>query len=125
MELSQVTFLAFAICSSLRVFSYFPQIVRIAADSNGATAISFWTWGLWTAANTSTGLYAAINLHDFYLTTVSAFYTACCLIVIALTTIKRRALRLSCDRGPIADTGHATMTPQLGALHCPTHLHRG
>jgi hypothetical protein len=93
MELSQVTFLAFAVFNSLRVVSYLPQIVRVAADTNGASAISYTTWGLWTAANLSTGLYAAVNLHDFYLSAVSAINTACCAFVIALTVIKRRSLR--------------------------------
>ena len=125
MELSQVTFLAFALCNSLRVFSYLPQIVRIAADTNGASAISYLTWGLWTAANASTGFYAAINLQDFYLSAVSAINTACCLIVIVLTTIKRRALRLSCDIAPATDENHSALTQQFAVLRCPTHQRRG
>jgi hypothetical protein len=125
MELSQVTFLAFALCNSLRVFSYLPQIARVAADTNGASAISFLTWGLWTAANASTGFYAAINLHDFYLSAVSAINTACCLIVIVLTTVKRRALRLSHRAAPTRTDDHDALTRQLAALRCPPNLRGG
>lgn len=94
MELSQVTFLAFAVFNSLRAVSYLPQIVRVAVDTNGASAISYTTWALWTAANLSTGFYAAVNLHDFYLSAVSAINTACCAFVILLTAIKRRSSRM-------------------------------
>jgi hypothetical protein len=92
MELSQVTFLAFAVFNSLRVVSYLPQIARVAADTNGASAISYATWGLWTTAHIATGFYAAINIHDPYLLGVSIVNAICCFVVIVLTTVKRRAL---------------------------------
>lgn len=90
MDLAQLTMLIFTGFSALRVVSYAPQIAKVAADQNGATAISYSTWGLWTAANTATALYAAVNLQDLYLASVSAIYTLCCVIVIVLTAIKRR-----------------------------------
>ncbi len=93
MELSYVTFLVFTLLSSLRVVSYLPQIAKIASDNNGASAISYSTWGLWTAAHIATLLYAAINLHDLYLSAVSGVYAACCICVILLTIKKRRDLR--------------------------------
>ena len=92
MELASFTFVAFTFFSSLRIFSYVPQILRIASDKNGAMAISYTTWSLWTAANFATALYAAVNLQDEYLTAVSGISAACCLIVIALTITKRRLL---------------------------------
>ena len=46
MELSHFTFLAFAFFSSLRVVSYLPQIIKVASDTNGASAISYSTWAL-------------------------------------------------------------------------------
>lgn len=89
MEFSQFTLLAFTLFSSLRVISYVPQIVKIACDKNGATAISFVTWGMWLAANLATALYAAVNLRDVYLATVSGAYALSCLVVILLTLVKR------------------------------------
>jgi hypothetical protein len=91
--LAQVTFLAFAFFSSLRVVSYLPQIARVASDINGASAISYSTWGLWTASNGATALYALVNLQDLYLAAVSTMNATCCIVVILLTMIKRRMLR--------------------------------
>ena len=99
MELSQATLLAFTVCTSLRIFSYGPQIAKVAVDANGATAISYSTWALWTAANVATALYAAVNLGDFYLAVVSVLYASCCLVVIVLTIYKRRRVRTGTHPG--------------------------
>jgi hypothetical protein len=93
MELSHITFLAFAFFSSLRVVSYLPQIIKVASDINGASAISYSTWALWTAANIATALYATFNLSDLYLAAVSAIYATCCVVVILITAMKRRLLK--------------------------------
>jgi len=92
MTLSSFTFLLFAAFSSIRIFSYVPQIRKVAADMHGATAISYSTWTLWAAANVATAAYALVNLGDTYLASVSALYAGCCLTVIALTAAKRRGL---------------------------------
>jgi hypothetical protein len=90
MELSHVTFLLFAGFSGLRIVSYLPQIYRVATDGNGASAISYSTWSMWTVANVTTALYAAVNLRDLYLASVSIVYAVCCVVVLGLTFIKRR-----------------------------------
>jgi hypothetical protein len=90
MDLSHIAFFLFAAFSALRMVSYLPQIYRVARDTNGATAISYSTWGLWTGANVATALYACVNLHDLYLASVSVVYATCCIAVIVLTLIKRR-----------------------------------
>jgi hypothetical protein len=77
------------------MFSYLPQIYTVAKDNNGASAISYSTWGLWIGANATTALYAIYNLKDIYLASVSVVYAACCLSVILLTIVKRRRHRLS------------------------------
>src|SRR5262245_23014507 len=85
----EATWLAFAAFSGLRTVSYVPQIVRIAKDPNGASAISYPTWLLWTGAHASTGLYAAMNLSDVWLAIGSTTYALCCMAVIGLTVFKR------------------------------------
>lgn len=90
MELSQITFILFALFSGLRTVSYIPQIHRVATDKNGASAIAYSTWSLWIGANIATALYAFINLKDLYLGTVSLIFTVCCVAVVTITVIKRR-----------------------------------
>jgi hypothetical protein len=90
MQTSSLTLLLFTAFSGLRIFAYLPQILRVARDTNGASAISYSTWILWTGANIATALYALANLGDVYLACVSAVYAACCITVIGLTVLKRR-----------------------------------
>jgi hypothetical protein len=92
--LANMAWLAFVICSGLRMFSYIPQIWRIAADKAGASAISYTTWGLWTGANVSTAVYAVTSLHDLWLAFVSTIYATCCVTVIVLTALKRSGRRI-------------------------------
>jgi hypothetical protein len=89
MTLAEATLLAFTAFSGLRLISYLPQIHKVARDTNGASAISYSTWALWTGSHVSTGLYAGINLGDRVLALASALYALCCVAVIAITAVKR------------------------------------
>ncbi|MDQ8730561.1 hypothetical protein [Bradyrhizobium sp. LHD-71] len=90
---SEAALVAFSAFSALRLVSYFPQIYKVATDANGASAISYSTWILWTGSHLSTGFYAAINLGDDLLAACSALYALCCVAVIILTAVKRQGWR--------------------------------
>src|ERR1700751_5859619 len=90
MTLAEISLGAFSAFSGLRLVSYFPQIYRVARDANGASAISYSTWLMWTGSHLSTRCYASINLGDRLLAACSGVYALCCILVIVMTAIKRR-----------------------------------
>ena len=104
MTLGDLSFYLFTLFNGLRVVSYLPQILRVARDENGASAISYTTWLLWTGANATTGLYAGVNLGDPMLAAINWLNAVCCALVIALTAWKRRASAV--DTLPAGAPGH-------------------
>lgn len=93
MQVSDLTLAGFLLFGSIRILSYLPQILRVARDHNGASAISYTTWSMWTLANLATASYAAVNLRDPYLAGVSCIYALCCALVLSLTVMKRSGHR--------------------------------
>jgi hypothetical protein len=100
MTFADITYYLFTIFNALRIVSYLPQISKIARDTNGASAISYSTWSLWTAANGSTAVYSFSNLGDITLGLTNGFNALCCAVVVALTAFKHRQchsrIRQSC-----------------------------
>lgn len=115
---------AFSFFNTIRVVSYVPQMVRIARDTNGATAVSFLTWTLWACANGSTAAYAGVIIGDRALCLVSSINTLCCAIVICQTIYKRHRWRAAQDGArswqPMSSqlqagtTGYARRLPYTG-----------
>jgi uncharacterized protein with PQ loop repeat len=80
---------AFAICNSVRVFAYLPQIVTVARDQNGAAAVSCTTWGLFAVSHLSTVAYAVLAVEDWRMSAVFASNLLCCLLILAFTLRQR------------------------------------
>lgn len=85
-------FYLFTALNAVRIVSYVPQILAVSRDPNGASAISYWTWAMWAAANGSTALHATIDIGDATMGAINALNAGCCLTVITITVIKRRRL---------------------------------
>jgi hypothetical protein len=92
MPLSEITLAMFSIFNVLRIGSYLPQIIRVAADNEGAKAISYLTWCIWIGANATTAAYAVVNIADVALFLISTLNTLGCVSVVGLTAVKRRRL---------------------------------
>jgi hypothetical protein len=90
MGLEEITLALFAACNSIRVVAYVPQILKAATDKNGASSISFMTWGLFLVAHISTVAYALVNRADFGLAACFAINAVCCGAILAVAYWKRR-----------------------------------
>lgn len=86
----------FALCNSVRVFAYVPQIIAVARDTNGASAISYTTWGLFAVSHLSTVAYAILSLRDWRMAAVFGANTACCAIILGMTAYQRHLYRRNC-----------------------------
>lgn len=108
---AEATLFAYTLCNALRLFSYAPQIVRVARDRDGARAISLTTWWLWIAANATTALYAWVNLGDVPLALLNVLNVICCLAVVVLTAWKRATFDLG-----VSSPGRAALPGQSNKL---------
>jgi hypothetical protein len=89
MTLAEYSFGAFAILNTARLVGYFPQIMRVRRDTDGARAVSIGTWTLFAAANIATMSYALIIADDVAMAIVFALNTIGCLAIAGFTIWKR------------------------------------
>jgi hypothetical protein len=89
MTLADYSLAAFALLNGGRTVAYVPQMVRVYRDPNGATAVSLTTWVLFAAANIATVAYALAVADDRLVALVFGLNTLGCLVIVALTTVKR------------------------------------
>lgn len=81
---------AFALVNSVRVLAYVPQIVTVARDTNGASGVSYATWGLFLISHLTTIAYALVHLRDSIMALLFLGNALACLAIIAITMVKRR-----------------------------------
>jgi len=89
MTLAECSFGAFMILNTARLVGYFPQIMRVLRDADGARAVSIATWTLFAAANMATVSYALIAANDAAMAVVFSLNTMGCLAIVGFTVWKR------------------------------------
>ena len=89
----------FALVNAIRILAYIPQILRAAADTNGASAISYTTWGLFFISHLTTIAYAVVVLGDLILAFIFLGNALACLGILGVTFFKRRRFSAKID-GP-------------------------
>lgn len=72
-----------------RAIAYWPQILSIYRDPGRASAVSLWTWIVFTAANIATVIYALGALEDLVVAAVFGVNAIGCAAIVMLTTYKR------------------------------------
>jgi hypothetical protein len=95
MTLAEYSMTAFAIANGGRVIAYVPQILRVCRDPNGGAAVSLTTWTFFTAANVATVIYALTALDDVVTASVFGLNAVGCLLIVALTAIRRMTTRVA------------------------------
>ena len=85
----------FAGVNSMRILAYVLQFLKAVKDTNGASAISFATWGLFLASNITTILYALICLGDPLMALIFLGNAFACSAILVATYLKRRSYRRS------------------------------
>ena len=93
-----ITMAAFAACNGLRIFAYLPQMRKAAKDPNGASAISFTTWGLFLVANASTAAYAIVNQSDWWMAGCFSLNAFCCFLILVIAAFKAVHHAKACGR---------------------------
>ena len=75
--------------NAMRVFTYLPQIVAVWRSTDGARAVSLFTWGSWLVCNGSAILYGAVVVHDLFFVLI-ALVNFCGCTCVTLITLQRR-----------------------------------
>lgn len=89
MSLAHYSLTMFVVLNGARAIAYWPQMTRIYHDPGCASAVSVWTWVVFTSANIATVIYALAETGDVIVAAVFGVNTIGCAAVVALTTYKR------------------------------------
>jgi hypothetical protein len=90
MSLADYSLTIFVALNVARALAYWPQIVSIYRDPGSASAVSVWTWIIFTAANVATVIYALAALGDFIVAGVFGINAIGCATIVMFTAGKRR-----------------------------------
>lgn len=114
MQSSHFALMAFTLFNVVRIAAYAPQIIKIARDENGATAVSSLTWAMFAFSHASTVAYALLTTNDLVLAWVFTGNTFACVMIVGLTALRRRQFR----------TRMNALHAGAQELRCPPQYHR-
>jgi hypothetical protein len=89
MSIADYSLTMFVALNVARALAYWPQIVSIYRDPGSASAVSLWTWTVFTAANVATAIYALAALGDFVVAAVFGVNAIGCATIVVCTAYKR------------------------------------
>jgi hypothetical protein len=98
MALEEITVALFATCNSIRVLAYVPQLLKVATDENGASAVSSMTWLLFLTSHISTVAYALVNRGDWAMASMFLANALACAAILVITAWRRNLHRKSDER---------------------------
>lgn len=90
LSVAHYSLILFVILNVVRAVGYWPQIVSIYRDPGNASAVSLWTWIVFTGANATTVVHAVVGLQDLVVAAVFSVNAISCATIVALTMYKRR-----------------------------------
>jgi hypothetical protein len=110
-----------------RAIAYWPQIVSIHRDPGSASAVSLWTWIVFTTANVATVIHALAGLEDLVVAAVFGVNAIGCATIVILITYKRCHDRLPVWKGICAGLrpepdGHSARCERVGIAPAPRKI---
>jgi len=96
-EMTTLLTATYALCNSVRIFFYVPQIMTIARERSGASAISLTSWLFWAFSHAVTAIYCYTVANDPLLGGMMWGNAIGCMAIVALTMLKRRRYGMSCQ----------------------------
>lgn len=118
MSVAHYSLILFVGVNVARTIGYWPQIMSIYRDPGRASAVSVWTWMIFTAANATTAAHAVVGLEDLIVATVFAANAISCATIVVLTIYKRRH-----HRPPVRKNNGEVVIPEPGYHSTPRVSH--
>ncbi|MFT3717397.1 hypothetical protein [Pseudorhodoferax sp.] len=84
---------AYLVTNVGRIVTYVPQIVAVWRCTDGARAISLFTWGSWMVANATALAYGALVLKDLFFLAITGINMFGCSAVTLIAAWRRIAFR--------------------------------
>jgi len=98
---------AFTVGNTVRIVAYIPQIIKATQDRNGASAISYATWGLFFLSHVTTIAYALVCAGDFVLAMIFLGNALACVAIVVATVFNRKRHAARGKASELIDFAHS------------------